>query len=68
MTNYEIDRQALMVNFFYKKVKKNLVITFFYYTFVSETRNELKYDKERNQQLVQGTGYTGTFPHIHISV
>ena len=53
MTNYEIDRQTMMVNFFFvKKVKKNLVVSFFCYTFVSETKNELKYDTERNQQLV----------------
>jgi hypothetical protein len=35
--------------FFCKKVKKNLVVSFFCCTFVSETINELKYDTERNQ-------------------
>ena len=42
MTNYENDCQTLMVIFFVKKVKKNLVVSFFCCTFVPETRNELK--------------------------
>lgn len=42
MTNYEIDYQKLMVNFFVKKMKKNLVVSLFCCIFVLETRNELK--------------------------
>ena len=42
MTNHEIDCQTMIVNFFVKKVKKNLVVSFFCCIFVLETRNELK--------------------------
>ena len=38
-------------------MKKNLVVSFFCCTFVSETRNELKYDKGRNHQQHQECGY-----------
>ena len=36
MTNYEIDYQKLMVNFFVKKVKKNLVVSIICCIFVPE--------------------------------
>ena len=39
MTIYEIDCQTMMVNFFVKKVKKNLVVSFFCCIFALETMN-----------------------------
>lgn len=41
MTIYEIDCQTMMVNFFVKKVKKNLVVSFFL-LYLCIRNNELK--------------------------